>query len=87
MDLTLAQSLLLLIALGLSSAVPSAPGYVGVYQFVAVTVLALFGYSQSQALAYNIVTQVSGMFLILLWGLAGLWQLGMRARDIQAEKI
>jgi hypothetical protein len=47
----------------------------------------LFGYSQSQALAYNIVTQVSGMFLILLWGLAGLWQLGMRARDIQAEKI
>jgi len=36
-------ALLVLTALGLSSALPSTPGYVGIFQFVAVTVLAPFG--------------------------------------------
>ncbi len=35
LTLTLPQSFLLLAALGLSSAVPAMPGYVGIYQFVA----------------------------------------------------
>lgn len=82
MELELHQSLLLLIGLGLSSAIPSAPGYIGVYQFVAVTVLAVFGHAQSQALAYILVAQAIGMLLTLIWGLVGLWRLGIHPNEI-----
>ena len=49
--ITLSQAFVLLAGLGLSSAIPSTPGYVGVYQFVAVTVLAPFGIEAAAALA------------------------------------
>ncbi len=81
MELQLTQSLLILVGLGLSSAIPSAPGYVGVYQFVAVTILAIFGYPQSQALAFILVAQAVGMLLTLVWGLIGLWRLGIQANE------
>jgi hypothetical protein len=48
--LSLPQALLLLVALGLASAAPSTPGYVGIYQFFAVTVLLPFGIARNQAL-------------------------------------
>lgn len=73
--LSLAQALILLSALGLSSAVPSTPGYVGVFQFVAVTVLVPFGFSRSEALAYILVSQILNYLVVSFWGLLGLWQL------------
>ena len=74
--LTLAQALILLAALGLSSAIPSTPGYVGVYQFVAVTVLVPFGFSRADALAYIVIRQVLNYIVVTLWGRLGLWQAG-----------
>jgi glycosyltransferase 2 family protein len=68
------QAFVLLAALGLSSAIPSTPGYVGVYQFVAVTTLAPFGVSQADALAYILVSQVINFLVIGFWGLISLWQ-------------
>jgi len=68
-------ALLLLTGLGLGSALPSTPGYVGVYQFVAVTVLTPFGISRDAALAYILVIQVSGYFVVTLFGLPGLYLL------------
>ena len=38
--------------MGLASALPSTPGYVGIYQFVAVSVLTPFGFSRTDAIAY-----------------------------------
>jgi uncharacterized protein (TIRG00374 family) len=73
--LNLGQALVLLAALGLSSAIPSTPGYVGVYQFVAVTVLVPFGFLRSEALAYILISQVAGYLLYGFWGLLGLWQI------------
>jgi glycosyltransferase 2 family protein len=81
--LNLGQALILLSALGLSSAIPSTPGYVGVYQFVAVTVLVPFGFSPSQALAYILISQVLGYLLTGFWGLLGLWQLN-RSGNLRA---
>jgi uncharacterized protein (TIRG00374 family) len=78
----LSQSLLLLVGLGLSSAIPSSPGYIGVYQFVAVTILSIFGYPQSQALAFILVAQAIGMLLSLVWGLIGLWRLGLEPNEL-----
>ena len=69
------QALILLAAMGLSSAIPSTPGYVGVYQFVAVTVLVPFGFPRADALAYSLVLQVMNYVVVTFWGLLGLWRM------------
>jgi hypothetical protein len=73
--LTINQALILLAALGLSSAIPTTPGYIGVYQFVAVIVLTSFGFSRANALAYIIISQVLNYLLVSFWGLIGLWRI------------
>jgi uncharacterized membrane protein YbhN (UPF0104 family) len=73
--LTIDQALILLAGLGLSSAIPSTPGYIGVYQFVAVTVLALFGFSRANALAYILISQILNYLIVSFWGLIGLWKI------------
>ncbi len=78
--LTLSQSFVLLAALGLSSAIPSTPGYVGVYQFVAIAALTPFGVSQADALAFIIVSQIFGYLVVGLWGLSALWRFSKDAR-------
>ena len=75
LTLALPQALLLLAALGLSSAVPSTPGYVGIYQFVAVTILTPFDFSRSEALAYIIAFQAVNYVVVIVWGTMGLWRL------------
>jgi uncharacterized protein (TIRG00374 family) len=74
-NLNLGQALILLSALGLSSAIPSTPGYVGVYQFVAVAVLAPFGFSRAEALAFILISQVLNYLIVSFWGLLSLWQI------------
>ena len=69
------QALLLNVALGLSSAIPSTPGYIGVFQFVAVSTLVPLGFNQNQALAYIFVAQAMGYIITVCWGLFGLWRL------------
>ncbi len=75
LEMNPAQVFILLAAIGLASALPSTPGYVGVYQFVAVTVLVPFGFSEAEALAYILAYQGVNYVVITLWGLIGLWQL------------
>ncbi len=71
-------AVLLLTGLGLGSALPSTPGYVGIYQFVAVTVLTPFGISRDAALAYILVYQAMGYLVIVGFGLPALYQLQAR---------
>jgi uncharacterized protein (TIRG00374 family) len=66
-------AMLLLTGMGLGSALPSTPGYVGIYQFVAVTVLAPFGIGRDAALAYILVAQASGYVVTLVLGLPSLY--------------
>jgi uncharacterized protein (TIRG00374 family) len=68
-----AMAMLLLTGMGLGSALPSTPGYVGIYQFVAVTVLTPFGISRDSALAYILVAQASGYVVTLALGLPSLY--------------
>jgi glycosyltransferase 2 family protein len=68
-------ALLLLTGLGLGSALPSTPGYVGIFQFVAVTVLTPFGFSKDDALAYILVAQVQGYLFMLAFGFPGFYRL------------
>jgi uncharacterized protein (TIRG00374 family) len=77
LDLPFRVALLLLAGLGLGSALPSTPGYVGIYQFVTVSVLTPFGVSHDGALAYSFVSQAMGYVVVLLLGLPALY----RAKD------
>jgi len=77
--LAVPQALLLLAALGLASAVPSTPGFVGVYQFVAATVLTPFGFSRSQALVFIIALQAVNYAVVIVWGGTGFWRLSAAA--------
>jgi len=73
------MAMLLLTGLGLGSALPSTPGYVGIYQFVAVTVLAPMGIAKSAALAFIIMVQAYGYVTTLLVGLPCLYILRSHA--------
>ena len=78
---TYPQAFLLLVAMGLSSAIPSTPGYVGIYQFVAVTLLPLYGATRSEALTYILALQASTVLTILVWGTIGFWRLNTGKRQ------
>jgi uncharacterized membrane protein YbhN (UPF0104 family) len=67
-------ALLLLTALGLGSALPSTPGYVGIFQFVAVTVLSPFGIAKDRALAFILLYQAMGYVVTLALGFPGLYR-------------
>jgi hypothetical protein len=76
---TLPIALLLITGLGLGSALPSAPGYVGIYQFVAVSVLTPFGFSKTAAIAYILLAQALQYVLFTFWGAIGL----ARSRELR----
>lgn len=78
MSTTLPVALLLITGLGLGSALPSTPGYVGIYQFVAVGVLVPFGFSKTSAIAYILLAQALQYVSITFWGLVAF----SRARGI-----
>jgi len=62
---------LLIAGLGLGSALPSTPGYVGIWQFVAVNVLTPFGFQRTDAIAYILVAQAVQYVVIGLFGAVG----------------
>ncbi|MGA3097857.1 MAG: lysylphosphatidylglycerol synthase transmembrane domain-containing protein [Bryobacteraceae bacterium] len=70
--MTLPVAFLLIAGLGLGSALPSTPGYVGIYQFVAVSILTPFGFRRSDAIADILLMQALIYSVILFWGLIGL---------------
>ena len=69
--ISLPIAFLLMAGLGLGSALPSTPGYVGIYQFVAVSILTPFGLTRTDAIAYILLLQALSYVCILFWGLIG----------------
>lgn len=69
------QALLILAALGLASAAPSTPGYVGIYQSVSVAIFALFGLSDESAIVYILTAQGLSYLVVIIFGFTGLWRL------------
>jgi len=73
LEIPFPAAVLLLMAIGLGSALPSTPGYVGIYQYATVTVLAAFAIGRDQALAYSLVTQALGYIVVGILGVPGLY--------------
>jgi len=72
-ELTLVEAVFVTAAINLGVAIPSSPGFVGTYQWLGVSALALFGVSKEAGLAFAIVMQavwfvpttlVGGTFLV-----------------------
>jgi uncharacterized protein (TIRG00374 family) len=72
MNVSLPVAFLLNAGLGLGSALPATPGYVGIYQFVAISILVPFGFSRTQALAYILFVQAIQYVGTAAWGLFAL---------------
>jgi uncharacterized membrane protein YbhN (UPF0104 family) len=85
LPVTFPIAMLLVAGLGLGSALPSTPGYIGIYQFVGVSVLTPFGMGRDGALAYVLMLQALGYFMILLLGLPCLYWI-QRSRPPEAHK-
>lgn len=66
-------AILLLTAMALGSALPSTPGYLGIYQFAAVMVLVPFGIGRAEALAYSVVMQALSFGVVAAFGLPALY--------------
>jgi uncharacterized protein (TIRG00374 family) len=66
-----AVAALLVAGLAVGSALPSTPGYIGTYQFIAVVVLTPFGFSRTDAIAFIILVQVQMYVVIGCWGAIG----------------
>lgn len=84
LHLSMPLSFLLLSAMGLASAVPSTPGFVGVYQFVAVMVLSPFGFSRAQAISLVIVLQLASYAVTAVWGSVGIARYRRETRGANA---
>ena len=69
MTLNVSMAFLLITGLGLGSALPSTPGYVGIYQFVAVSVLTPFGFSRAAVIAFTVLLQVMQYVSTGIWGI------------------
>lgn len=83
LNLELKTSMVVLAALGLSSAVPSTPGYVGVFQFVAVTVMKPFGIPSASALAWILLYQAVNYVCQVSFGLVGFGMLSKQQAAAQ----
>jgi uncharacterized protein (TIRG00374 family) len=79
-ELSPVLTVLLLTSVALSSAVPLAPGNLGVYQMVAVAVLTPLGIERARALALALALQFLIIANLLFWGLGSVWFLGGRRR-------
>jgi uncharacterized protein (TIRG00374 family) len=66
--ITLPMAFLLTAGLALGSALPSTPGYLGIYQFVAVSILTPFGLSRAAAIAYILMFQALNYLIVLSLG-------------------
>jgi uncharacterized protein (TIRG00374 family) len=72
MTLQLPVAYLLLTGLGLGSALPSTPGFVGIYQFVAVEVLTPFGFPRNSVIALTLLLQALNYVSTGIWGMLAL---------------
>jgi glycosyltransferase 2 family protein len=76
---TIGQAALLSAGTNLSTAIPSAPGYVGTYELAAVTIAGSIGISRVSALAFAVLVHVTALLITSIGGAIAFAQ-GQRAR-------
>ena len=67
-DLGFAAAAFVIAVIGLGSAIPSSPGMIGAYQWLAVTSMAVVGVGQADALAFSIISRATWYTPVTLMG-------------------
>jgi len=70
-------SILLLVTLQAGISIPSLPGKIGVFEYICVLTLGLFGIDQSAALSYGILLHAVVYLPMILAGVLSFWLLGL----------
>lgn len=70
LEVGLTQMLYVMCVVNLGAMLPSAPGYVGTYQFFCVFSLAAFGISKERALAFSLVSHITWYLPLTVVGIA-----------------
>ncbi|MBC7185897.1 MAG: flippase-like domain-containing protein [Calditrichaeota bacterium] len=73
----LSAALVVLVITTISIVVPSSPGYVGTYHYLAVLSLSLFGVDKSTALSFAVVAHATAVLTVTLVGMACAWKEGV----------
>ncbi len=81
-DLPISTALFLQGVLGFAVALPSSPGFVGVFELAAVTGLGVYGVPESQALTWAFGYHALSFVPITLFGVFYILRLGITLRDI-----
>jgi uncharacterized protein (TIRG00374 family) len=79
-NLPLIASLLTMIVLQASVAIPSVPGRIGLFQYLCVLSLSLFGVNESLAFTYGVLLHGIALLPSTLAGLVFLWILGLQGQ-------
>jgi uncharacterized protein (TIRG00374 family) len=80
LPLPFTAALFLLVVLQVGVVVPSAPGELGIFNYLCVLALAVFGVSKSVALGYSVLLYLVAFGPILLLGAVFIWWEGIRER-------
>jgi uncharacterized protein (TIRG00374 family) len=75
-QLPLTASLLILVVLQFGISIPSVPGRIGVFEYLCVLALSVFGVAQSLGLTYGILLHFLSVFPMILSGPLSVWILG-----------
>ena len=81
--LPFSAALFLLVVLQVGTAVPSAPGKLGVFQYLCILALAPFGVGKSTALIYSVLLYLVAFGPLLLLGAFFVWWEGIRERRVK----
>lgn len=82
-DVPFGAAVVVFIFIGFGTALPNAPGMIGVFQYACVLALGLFGVEQSQAAAYGVVLNAVQFLTLILQGVIALPLAGVSLRDLR----
>jgi hypothetical protein len=86
-DLPLTAPILVLILLQISLSLPAAPGRIGIFEYLCILALAVFGISQARALGYGILLHIIALLPQTLLGLLFVGILGMHQSKTDASNL
>ena len=84
-ELSIAQCALAMGAVALSTSIPAAPGSIGTYEFVGLTILTALGIDPEVALSIVLLVHLAATLPLALAGLVAAWQLHFRVSEIATD--
>jgi uncharacterized protein (TIRG00374 family) len=81
-ELPLYAAVVVFVFTAIGVVLPSAPGYIGTFQYFTILALTLFSVPKEQALSYAILAHVSQWAPVTVLGLVYVWGMGLRLSDL-----